>query len=172
MPDIAHITELLNRSQAALNAAAGAIPPDYWRKPSRSGAWSAADVFAHLKMVEEVITDGAARRIGSPAGKLPFWKRIHIPARLAQFRQLKRQSPIPLDPALVLDRDKSLARHGALRSRTLALLAEHRSRDLSGYYWKHPFFGYLNFYEWFALIGHHELRHTKQLQEIIDFFQK
>ncbi|MBI1737950.1 MAG: DinB family protein [Acidobacteria bacterium] len=172
MPDIYRITALLNRSQAGLYAAAQAIPEDSWRKPPSPGAWSAAEVFAHLTMVEEAITAGMARIIAAPPKGLPLWKRVHFPARLAQIRQLKRKTPIPLDPALVLDKAESLSRHTALRKRALDLLSENAGRDLGAYRHKHPFFGYLNFYDWFCTIGYHELRHSEQLQEIVEVFQK
>ena len=172
MPDVADITALLSRSQAALLAAAQTVPDDTWRKAPSPGAWSAAEVLAHLTMVEEAITGGVARMLAVPPKQLPFWKRIHFPPRVAQLRQIKRRTPIPLDPALVLEKAESLARHTALRKRALELLTENAGRDLSAYRHKHPFFGYLNFYEWFSTIGYHELRHTEQIQEIVEVFQK
>jgi hypothetical protein len=176
MPDIKHINALLSRSQARLYAAAQSIPGDAWRTPPSTGAWSAGEVFAHLTMVEEAITAGMARIIAAPPKKLPFWKRVHFPPRLAQFRQLKRRTPIPLDSALVLDKTASLSRHQALRKRTVALLADNATgdsgRDLCAYRHKHPFFGYLDFYDWFYTIGYHELRHSEQIQEIVEVFQK
>jgi hypothetical protein len=172
MPDTVPITKLLSRSQAALLAAAQAVPEDAWRKPPSPGAWSAAEVFAHLTMVEEAITAGMARMLGALPKKIALWQRVHLPVRLAQIRLLKRKTPIPLNPALVLDRAESLARHMALRKRALQLLTENAGRDLGGYRHKHPFFGYLDIYEWFRSIGYHELRHTEQIQEIVEVFQK
>lgn len=172
MPDTQPITALLSRSQAGLFAAAQAVPESAWRKPPSPGAWSAAEVFAHLTMVEEAITAGVARMLAAPPKKIALWQRVHFPARLAQIRTLKRKTPIPLDPALILEKAESLSRNRALRERALALLSENAGRDLSAYRHKHPFFGYLNFYEWFRTIGYHELRHTEQIQEIVEVFQK
>ncbi len=172
MPDLKRITALLGRSQTGLYAAAEAVSEDSWRKPPSPGAWSAGEVFAHLMMVETAIVDGVERMIAAPPRKLAFWKQIHFSPRLARIRQLKRRSPIPLDPALVLDKAESLARHSAMRKRALQLLSGNAGRDLRAYRHKHPFFGYLNFYEWFHTIGYHELRHTEQVQEIVEIFQK
>jgi hypothetical protein len=176
LPDPKRITALLERSQAGLFAAAQAVPEDSWRTPPSPGAWSAGEVFAHLKMVEEAIVQGVERMIAAPPRKLSFWKRIHFSPRLAQFRQLKRRTPIPLDSALVLDKTESLSRHQALRKRTVALLTDKvtgdAGRDLRAYRHKHPFFGYLDFYDWFYTIGYHELRHSQQIQEIVELFQK
>ena len=172
LPDTNRITALLNRSQARLYASAQAVPVDSWRKPPSPGAWSAGEVFAHLKMVEEAIVDGVGRMLGAPPIKLSLWKRVHFSPRLAQIRQLKRKTPIPLDQALVLDKAESLARHSAMRKRALALFSVNAGRDLRAYRHKHPFFGHLNFYDWFFTIGYHELRHSEQIQEIVDVFQK
>ena len=172
MPDNSRITALLGRSQAGLFAAAQSVPEDSWRKTPSPGAWSAGEVFAHLVMVETAIVDGVGRMLAAPPKKLPIWKRLHFPTRLAQIRQLKRKTPIPLDPALVLDKAESLARHSALRKRALALFSENDGRDLRAYRHKHPFFGYLNFYDWFYTIGYHELRHSEQVQEIVEISQK
>jgi DinB family protein len=172
MPRTAPITRLLSRSQAALLAAANAVPEHAWRTPPAPGAWSAAEVFAHLTMVEEAIMGGVTRMLAAPPKKLPLWKCIHFSPRMAQVRAIKRKTPIPLDPALVLDKAESLARSKALRERALALLKENAGRDLRAYRHMHPFFGYLNFYQWFDTIGYHELRHAVQIQEIVDVFQK
>ena len=172
MPDTNRITALLSRSQAGLYAAAEALSEDSWRKPPSPDAWSAGEVFAHLHMVEGAIVDGVVRMIAAPPKKLPIWKRLHFPTRLAQIRQLKRKTPILLDPALVLDKGASLARHAALRKRALQLFSGNAGRNLRAYRHKHPFFGYLNFYEWFYTIGYHELRHSEQLQEIVEVSQK
>jgi hypothetical protein len=172
LPDNNRITALLSRSQAGLVAAAQSIPEASWRKLPSPGAWSAGEVFAHLHMVEGAIVDGVERMIAAPPKKLSFWKRIHFSPRLAQFRQLKRRTPIPLDPALVLDKGASLARHAALRKRALQIFSGNAGRDLGAYRHKHPFFGYLDFYDWFNTIGYHELRHSEQIQEIVEVFQK
>ncbi len=65
-----------------------------------------------------------------------------------------------------------LSRLAELRLRTLALLEGNRNRELGAYRWPHPFFGSLNFYDWFNVMAYHEARHTKQIREIVDSFQE
>jgi hypothetical protein len=172
MADITPIIEKLNAVRAGLESAAGAVPADFWGKPPRPGAWSAAEVMAHLTMVERKITEGAARLVRSAPPPVPLWKRLHIPAQLAEWRGFRAKTPLPLDRNLLADKEVTLARLAELRRSTLALLEEHRGRELSAYRWKHPFFGSLNYYSWFKMIAHHEARHTKQLREIAKSFQK
>ena len=172
MANVPSIIDKLNAVRAGLESAAGGVPVELWREPPRPGAWSAAEVIAHLTMVEGKITEGAARLVRSAPAPVPLWNRLHIPARLAEWRGFRVKTPLPLDPSLLAEKEAMLARLAELRRGTLALLEEHRGRELSAYRWKHPFFGSLNYYSWFRMIAHHEARHTKQLREIVRTFQK
>jgi len=131
-----------------------------------------AEVIAHLTMVEETILKGAVRLTQDAPPQVPFWRRFHLPVWLAEWRGVRTKTPLPLDPSLVADREEMLPRLASLRQRTLAFLEENKKRDLRPYRWPHPFFGSLNFYDWLRVIAHHEVRHTKQIQEIVDSFHK
>jgi hypothetical protein len=122
-------------------------------------------------MVEQAITDGAARRLCSAPPQVPFWKRIHLPVWLAGWRGIRAKTPIPLDLGLVTEKEVMLRRLAELRVRTLAVLEENRNRELGAYRWRHPFFGSLNFYGWFNVMAYHEARHAKQIRRIVDSFR-
>ncbi len=171
MRDVSAIIKRLAQARRDLESAASAVPAESWQIPPRPRAWSTAEVIAHLTMVEEAVTGGAAKLLRGAPSPIPFWKRLHAPVRLAEWRGIKARTPIPLDPKLVGEKDAMLARLAELRRRTLALLEEHRTRDLGAYRWPHPFFGSLNFYQWFEMIAHHEVRHTKQIREIVELSQ-
>jgi hypothetical protein len=172
MPDVAPIVELLHRARAGLEAAAGAVPEELWNRRPQPGAWSAAEVVAHLATAEAAITDGAAKMIQREPRTVPFWKRLHVPVVAIEWRFYKARSPIPTDPSLLGKKGPMLARMAELRLRTLKLLEETAGRDLRAYRWPHPFFGSIHFYDWFRVVAHHEVRHTKQIREIVEFFQK
>lgn len=172
MADIAPILEHLGRTRAGLLSAADAVARTVWQTPPRVGAWSAAEVIAHLTMVETRVTNGAAKFVSGAPPHVPVIKRAHLPVWLAEWRGYRAKSPIPLDPKLVGEKEEMLARLREIRQRTLALLEENRERELSAYRWPHPFFGSLDFYQWFRMIAHHEARHTKQILEIVESFQK
>lgn len=172
MSNLARIIRHLYASRAGLEAAAKAVPPGYWQKPPRAGAWSAAEVIAHLIMVEGAITDGAIRLVRGAPPRVPLWKRLHLPAWLAGWRSIRTRTPILLDPKLVGEKEEMLAQLAGLRRRTLGLLEETHERELSAYRWPHPFLGSLNFYQWFEVVAYHEARHTKQIREIIESFQE
>lgn len=172
MPDVRPIIAQLHRARARLVSAADSVPSDCWQTPPRPGAWSAAEVIAHLTMVEGAIRDGAARLVGGAPRLVPYWKRLHLPVRLAEWRGIRAKTPIPLDRGLLDEKQPMLERLAQVRQRTVALLEDSQGRELSAYRWPHPFFGSLNFYSWFRVVAHHELRHAKQVREIVEKLQK
>ena len=103
------ILEQMSRSRANLFAATDAISPRTWRSAPRPEAWSVAQVIAHLTMVESAVTRGAERMIQQIPPSLPFWKKLHVPVRTAEWRLARRKSPIPLDPSLLSDKEAMLA---------------------------------------------------------------
>src|SRR5713226_6059129 len=106
MPDIAPILARLNRAKAGFESVVSALPVEAWRKPPQPGAWSAAEIVAHLTMVEQTIIERAARLLDKSPKRIPPWKRFHIPVRFAEWRVVRRKTPIPLDSTLVGEQEE------------------------------------------------------------------
>jgi hypothetical protein len=160
------ILEKLGRAQHSLLLAADAIPANLWNIPPRGGAWSAAEVIAHIMTIERGVT-GAAERIFQKQPKhFPFVRRFRLPFVAAEMRLVRMKTPIPVDPQLLREKETMLAELREVRGRTLALMEKTKDRDLSAYRWRHPFLGSLNAYEWFSFLGSHQIRHEKQMREI------
>jgi hypothetical protein len=172
MPATTLIRAHIERCRAEFEAAARSVPEELWQKAPAGGGWSAAEVVAHVLMVEQAITEGARKLLAVEPRRFSLRERLHPPLRLAAWRGVKRQSPIPLDRALLDGREAMLARLAECRAKTLALVDENCNRDLRRWRWKHPFFGALSYYEWFRVMGYHDLRHCKQIREIVDSFRK
>ena len=166
MQDVASIVELLNRAHFGFLDACGGISAARWGKPPSSGAWCAAEVVAHLTMVESVVWSGLREELSKRPAPYPLWKRLHAPVFLSAVRLIKRKTPIPLDANLLKPRQEALEAFSQARQRTLKFFAEHSNRDLTVYRRRHPFLGSLNAYDWMRMLAYHEIRHTKQIQEI------
>ena len=171
MHDVAAIVELLNRSHLAFLQACERIPENRWKKSPRKGGWSAAEVVAHVTMVESAVWNGVREELSQRPQSHSLWKKLHIPVSMSAWRAVKRKTPIPLDSALVKARDEALSGYSSIRNRTLKLIAEQASRDLAPYRRQHPFLGSLNLYDWMRVLAYHEIRHTKQIREIGKSFQ-
>ncbi len=156
----------LAKAQASLLSAADAVEAGEWKIRPSEARWSAAEVVAHLMMVERAVIGKADRLAQKTPKRIPLLKKIHLPVVLAEVRLVRLKSPIPVDTEMVRDKEAMLAALREVRGRSLAFLEETRGRDLSEYYWPHPALGMLNTYGWMRMISAHEVRHTKQLREI------
>jgi hypothetical protein len=172
MPDLRPLLEKLRRTRAKFEAAARQVPEENWRTPPFEGAWSAAEVVAHVTMVETLMTGAASKITRKPPLHVPHWKRIHVPVALVAWRGRRVESPIPLDTLLLDDREAMLARLAEQRSHTIAFLEAGRDTSFRKHRIQHPFLGSLHYYDWFRTLAAHEMRHTKQLREIVKKMHK
>jgi hypothetical protein len=166
MTSLELIREKLARAQTAFFRAADTIPAEKWSNSPASDEWSAAQLVAHLVVVERGIITRVNQLTQKSPLPIPFPKRLHLPLWLVEARVIRRKSPVPLDESLLADKEAMLAGLRGMRGRTLAFISKTERRDLSAYCWRHPFLGMLNTYEWMEMIAAHQLRHTKQIREI------
>ena len=166
MPVLDPILEKLARAQHGLLRAADAVPADLWKTTPKPGAWSAAELVAHLMTVERSVIRSADKILQRVPKRIPLWKKFHFPLAAVELRVVRRKTPLPVDPAQIREKEGMLAELREVRERTLAVLNETANRDLSVYRWRHPFLGFLSAYEWFSFIASHEMRHEKQMREI------
>jgi hypothetical protein len=146
--------------------AADGISSDKWTWQSSSKQWSAAEIVAHVVMVERGVVRSAQGIIEKPPQDAWFWEQAHLPLWLVETRLIRVKTPIALDPAMVANKEEMLGELRVARCATLDFLAETQNRDLSAYGWPHVFLGRLNLYEWFEMIAAHQVRHTKQIKQI------
>jgi hypothetical protein len=156
----------LAHAQSEFLCAADAIPAEDWTRKPSAEEWSAAEVSAHLVVVERAIIGTADRILHKPPKPVRLWKRVHLPLWLVEVRLLRFKTPIPQDPELIGSKEEMLGEVRLTRERAVAFLVETRNRNLRAYRWNHAFLGKLNLYEWFEMIAAHQLRHAKQIKEL------
>jgi hypothetical protein len=166
MPSLDPILEKLAEAQDRLLRATDAIPAELWKTSPREGAWSAAEVIAHVMTIERTVAVVADKIFKKQPKQTPLLKRFRLPLAFAEIRLVRLKTPIPVDPQLLREKELMLVELQEVRGRTLALIEKNKSRDLRVYRWRHPFLGSLNAYQWFMLLGSHQIRHEKQVREI------
>jgi hypothetical protein len=122
-------------------------------------------------MVEETTIFGMKRLFRSATNPVPLRKRFHLPLAIATWRGRKVRTPIPLDAKRVRDKQESLAGLVTTRAATVAFIESMRGTHIRIYHFRHPFLGSLNMYDWLRTIGYHELRHAKQIRELVATFR-
>jgi DinB superfamily len=162
----------LAKSRARFLATVEQIPDSRWLSTPAEGCWSASEVVAHVATIEEAIVGGCLKTLQKAPYPVPALKKIHLPFFLALWRGRKVRSIIPTPAERIGNRATAYRAIVEVRERSLAFIAEHRERDLSAYRFPHPIFGSLNLYDWYRFIGYHELRHRKQLRELVEIFHR
>jgi uncharacterized damage-inducible protein DinB len=170
MRNLAPILEFLATSRTQFISTANEIPNGKWRESPASQVWSAAEILAHVAMIEESILAGCKKVSQATPRPVPMLKKIHAPLALAAWRGRKIRSPLSLNPLRVHDREQAYAALGTTRQASLAFIESCRDRDLGAHRFPHPVFGSLSLYDWYRFLGYHELRHRKQLRELVEIF--
>src|SRR5258707_4929981 len=125
------IFEKLANAHRRLLRCADSVPVEQWKTCPARGGWSAGELVAHLIMVERSVV-GTADRIQQKTPKqFSFFARLHLPIQLVEARVIRQKSPIPLDAALMQEKETMLAALRDVRERTLAFLDETKARNLS-----------------------------------------
>lgn len=166
MRSLQSITENLARAEKQFLASTAAISAGQWKASPGEGRWSAGEVVCHLIQVERAIILNLGKVLQRPPKTRPFSKRFHLPMVLVESRFIPRKTPIPLDPALLQEKDEMLAQLRETRASTRSFIEETAGKDLRKYHMPHPFLGTMNACEWFQLIASHQVRHTRQIKEI------
>jgi len=160
------ITENLARAEKQFLAAADAVPAEQWKTCPAEGRWSAGELVCHLIQVERAIIKNAGKVLQRPPKPRPLSMRFHLPMALVESRLIPRKTPIPLDPAVLREKDEMLAQLREVRERTRVFMEETQGKDLRKYHMPHPLLGTFNLLEWFQVIASHQVRHAKQMKEI------
>jgi len=121
-------------------------------------------------MIEERTIFGMKRLLRAEPHPVPLRKRFHLPLAIATWRGRKVRTPIALDANRVCGKQESFADLKAARDGTLQFIESTRGTDVSRYRFDHPFLGSLDMYDWFRTIGYHDLRHAKQIRELVFTF--
>ncbi len=151
---------------AAISEDEAAIVPD-------DEKWSIRQIVEHLAMVDE----GAARicqkllaeaRIlgrmsdGPIAISPEFWQLI------VKISDEKVEAPERVQPTGKISVSESIDRMNGSQANFESMQHELETYDLTGPKFPHPYFGAITAAEWLVVAGGHELRHTKQIERLLE----
>ena len=103
MPNLQFTFRKLNRAEQGLLAAADTVPNELWKTLPDANSWSAAHLIAHLCQVECSVLGYADRVIRKAPLRIPYLQRFHVPFVVVEKRLIRRKSPIPINPDLLLE---------------------------------------------------------------------
>jgi len=161
----------LAHAQRELLRTADAVPVDQWQTRPAEGRRSAGELVGHLSAIERAILHRTDRLLQKPPKPMPFFKRFHVPMMIVEARVIRRKAPTARTTDGLQER-RDAGATAPSSGKNLSFIEETMERDLSKYTMGHPFLGTLNAYEWLQFIASHEIRHTKQMREIVGTLPK
>jgi len=163
---IATLRTALNADRRLLRAAVERVPESLRTVKPAPDRWSVAEVLEHLSIVER----GALMLVRALIQEAPA---VDEPAALTALdrdflknRTRRITAPDRIQPTGTISVETALAALESSREELLAVLSEAEGRDLSKVTQPHPALGPLDGYQWIAIIGGHEMRHSLQIDEI------
>jgi hypothetical protein len=135
------------------------------RRPAKN-EWSVAEVVYHLSLVEQYVINSLEHSLALPPQRLPAIRRL-IPTRIVASRLLRVKAPKRVQPLNPPPKEQLLENFNATRARLKSLCATHDRARLRQVIFKHPFLGAIDGAATISFVGYHELRHYKQIREVI-----
>jgi hypothetical protein len=135
------------------------------RRPSEN-EWSVAEIVHHLSLVEQYVIKSLEQSLAQPPQRLPLLRRL-VPTRIVAFRLLRVKAPKGVQPLNPPAKEKLIENFNATRARLKSLCATHERARLRQVIFKHPFLGRIDGTATISFVGYHELRHYKQIREVI-----
>jgi hypothetical protein len=169
------VLDQLVSSESRLVALLDGLTPAQWSFREAPERWSIAENVEHLAVFEDFIRQAIATALTvtpaaeppTPALQAAIAAKDTLVLSVADARNatfIARDATRPNgrwpDPADLV------AHLRAARARTLAFAAE-TDADLRNHFFAHIAFGDLDCYQWLLLLGHHTLRHTRQIEQVM-----
>ena len=163
---------MLHESQNELLSYIEKLSDAQWNFRPHPFKWTVGETAEHIALAEGLLFSAMERAIAAPIN--PDWEtksagKDAILDNLLAARRGRAQAPEPIQPL----------RRKMARADIMTLLKESRAKSLKfiettdlplkAHTLDHPFpvFGTLNAYQWFVYIPAHNLRHNKQIAEIM-----
>ena len=168
------VLDQLVSSESRLLALLDGLTPAQWSFRETPERWSIAENVEHLAVFEDFILQAIATALTTTPAESPG------PARLAAVaaKDLLVLSVADARNATFIARDATrpngrwpdpvdiVAHLRVARARTVAFATETHA-DLRNRFFAHIVFGDLDCYQWLLLLGHHTLRHTRQIEQVM-----
>jgi uncharacterized small protein (DUF1192 family) len=134
--------------------------------------WSVANLVEHIAIVENSITRISAKLLGeaqakgaTAGGEAKISEDFR--QKLAWGKDQKFQAPERVHPSGKLTIAESLAKLDENKYALENLRPLFESVECSDFKFPHPAFGDISAHEWLALIGGHEMRHIRQIENVL-----
>ncbi|MDQ5846940.1 MAG: DinB family protein [Acidobacteriota bacterium] len=128
--------------------------------------WSVAEIVQHLSQVEELVVKSLESAIARPPERIGFFRNF-IPTSIVSIRLVRVKAPKAVNPTVVPEKNVGIGNLNRVRHSLKTLCQAHDERRLKQVVFNHPFLGKINGVATVSFVGYHELRHLKQIREVL-----
>jgi len=151
--------------QKLISAISQLDPSIYSRRPAE-GEWSVAEIVHHLYLVEGRVTKELEAAIAREPRRVGFFRRL-MPTSIVSLRLIRVKAPKAMNPLDSPPRDQAIENFDRSRANLKTLCAAHSEERFRNLVFTHPFLGEIDGVSTISFIGYHELRHYKQIREVL-----
>ena len=141
-------------------------PKLFAQRPSEN-EWSVAEIVHHLHLVEELVIKQIEKELKSPPRKLGLLRQL-MPTSIVASRLIRVKAPKAANPLEPPTMEENIAGFNSARAKLKDLCATHGAERLKETVFTHPFLGEINGTATVSFVGYHELRHYKQIREVLN----
>jgi hypothetical protein len=142
------------------------LAPNVYAERPAAGEWSVAEIVHHLCLVEGRVTKELEAAIASEPRRVGFFRRL-MPTSIISLRLIRVKAPKAMNPLDAPDREQAIENFGRTRSNLKTLCAAYSEERFRNLVFMHPFLGEIDGVATISFIGYHELRHYKQIREVL-----
>jgi uncharacterized damage-inducible protein DinB len=156
----------LDRVHTKLLETVGPLDEQLFAQSPAENQWSISQIVHHLCLVEERVIAELEKELVKPPRQLRFL-RTFIPTSIVAYRLVRVKAPKAVNPLRPPEEETNIANYNAARNRLKELCATHGKDRLRHAVFTHPFLGEIHGLATISFVGYHELRHHKQIREVL-----
>ena len=170
---IADIFSANTKIREGLEIVLGGISPDEAAIRPDDGGWNINELVEHIAIVEGRAGEVCMRLLDKAReDNLPsdgsFTMSDHLVEAQQNAANTKIQAPERIQPTGEVTMTEAFAKLVELRKPLDAAQPDMERLDLSRHTFPHPVFGEMTAAEWLLVLGGHEMRHTLQIQRVLE----
>ena len=142
------------------------LEPSLYAQRPAEGEWSVAEIVHHLCLVEDRVIKELEAAIAREPRRVGFFRRL-IPTSIVSLRLIRVKAPKAMNPLDAPARDLAIENFDRTRNSLKTLCATHGNERFRNLVFKHPFLGEIDGVATVSFVGYHELRHYKQIREVL-----
>lgn len=160
------VLQRLDFTRRKLHATISTLTPEVYSRRPAENEWSVAEVVHHIRLVEDRVLKELEAALKRASGRVSILRRL-IPTSITSSRLIRVKSPKAVTPFNPPAREVELKNLDHTRDRLKEFCTTHGTKRLRNVIFTHPFLGKLDGVATVSFLSYHELRHFKQIQEVL-----